>query len=419
MDYKKKLLEVWNESPVFDTHEHLGVWDQWKPQENTMTVEKIFKWNYISWVGSTEKNYKLMCEKLKRDIGTDAFTSLRAGIRAIYGDEFDPYPLSPKTLEALDQKIHEAYADPDHSFKVLQEIGNVRNIINDIPPVSWKNWEHPILQNTIRIDEVICPFRKEWTNQYINNSASHQINNYATSNGNSIDSLDDFEDNLDGYMSSLRASANVIKIGSAYARSLHFIVEENEDGKIDEIFSRMATKNSVFTEKEMLRWGNYVVTIMLGYATVERLPVQIHTGLATLFETDPRFLIDIIGSFKGVDFDLFHGGFPYHHSLPAVITYNEHAHANLCWMPFLSRSATESLLTTLLEFRSSGKVFAFGGDCQTVEGSLGALIMIKDIMSDVFVRFIEKGRITLEDAIDIGKNMLFNNAKKVYERVQN
>ena len=43
MGVKEKILEEIRNCPVFDTHEHWGVWNQYNPYENTMKVENIFK----------------------------------------------------------------------------------------------------------------------------------------------------------------------------------------------------------------------------------------------------------------------------------------------------------------------------------------------------------------------------------------
>ena len=164
----------------------------------------------------------------------------------------------------------------------------------------------------------------------------------------------------------------------------------------------------------MRRWGNYVVTSLLEYARKEKLPVQIHTGMASVVETSPIYLMDIMRKFSDVKFDLFHGGYPFHHTIPGILTQRYNAHVDLCWMPILSKSATKRLLTELIEMNCTDKVFAFGGDCENLEGTYGALLSIKDILAEVLVDFIEAKKFSFSDAVDIGNKMLYENPKRIF-----
>jgi predicted TIM-barrel fold metal-dependent hydrolase len=163
-----------------------------------------------------------------------------------------------------------------------------------------------------------------------------------------------------------------------------------------------------------MRWGNYVVTFLMSYATIERMPVQIHTGLATMVETDPRYLIDLMKSFPGVQFDLFHGGYPYFHNVPGILSQINNAFIDLCWMPIISWNATKDLLRECLEWSNQKRIIAFGGDCRSAEGSIGGLISMKNLVSEVLAEFVDANRITLEDAIEIGKDVFYDNPKKLF-----
>jgi len=60
------------------------------------------------------------------------------------------------------------------------------------------------------------------------------------------------------------------------------------------------------------------------------------------------------------------------------------------------------------------RVFAFGGDCENLEGTCGALISIKDILAEVLIEFVEANKFSFNDAIDIGKKMLYENPKGIF-----
>jgi len=403
---KDKLISEWVQ--IFDTHEHFGDIGNYTPQKPTIDLEKVFKGAYLH----VPRNIKKMCESLQKKIGSDALNSIRLAFKQLY--DIDILPIKLEKMELLNDKIKEAYKDPSYIYNTLTHKLNITNIILDIKPNLWEYWKHPIVQSTIRIDDVIFPFIRLDTYKYRISNAKHQIEQYGEKNDQSLDTLDDFDNVLEKYFNSLRYMANTIKIGSAYERSIHFLYEKNEDGKISQIFKKIQKKEDYIDEQEMRRWGNYVVTSLLEYARKEKLPVQVHTGMASMVETNPIYLLDIIRKFSDVKFDIFHGGYPFHHTIPGILTQRFNAYVDLCWMPILSQSATKRLLHELIEMKCTNKVFAFGGDCENLEGTYGALLLIKDILAEVLIDFIKAKKISISDAVDIGNKMLYENPKKIF-----
>jgi len=219
---------------------------------------------------------------------------------------------------------------------------------------------------------------------------------------------------LEDQYNKLNERAIAVKIGVAYNRPIDFKLEENDDGKINELFARLKEKNVKFTQNEMIRWGNYIVTHLLGFANFKHLPVQIHTGLAYLEGSNPINLAPIMRAFPGVNFCLFHGGYPFHDQLAGLLYSVPNAYADLCWMPILNHKAAKSLLSDLISVKAGFRTFAYGGDTQTLEGSIGALITIKKILAKVLSRKIEEGKLIKEDAIELGNAMLYDNAANLF-----
>ena len=403
---KDNLISEWVQ--IFDTHEHFGDIGNYSPQKPTIDLAKVFNGAYLH----VPKHFRKMSERLQCSLGADALNSLRRAFKYLY--DIDILPIYPKKLELLNNKIKESYKNPNYLYDTLTQKLNITNVILDVKPELWEVWKNPIVQTTIRIDDVTFPFVKVDTYQYRFSNAKHQVDQYAERNNISLNKLEDFDDVLEKYFNSLRYMANTIKIGSAYERSIHFLYEKNEDGKITEIYNKIQKKEGYIYEKEMRRWGNYVVTSLLEYARKENLPVQVHTGMASMVETNPINLMDIMRKFSDVKFDIFHGGFPYYHTIPGILTQRYNAYVDLCWMPILSQSATKRLLTELIEMNCSDKVFAFGGDCENLEGTCGALLVLKDLLAEVFIDFIKANKFSFSDAVDIGNRMLYDNPKEIF-----
>ena len=83
-------------------------------------------------------------------------------------------------------------------------------------------------------------------------------------------------------------------------------------------------------------------------------------------------------------------------------------------MPILSQSATKRLLRELIEMNCTSKVFAFGGDCENLEGTYSSLLLIKDILAEVLIDFIEANKFSFSDVVDLGNKMLYENPNKIY-----
>ncbi|MFX0012741.1 MAG: hypothetical protein ACFE9R_20690, partial [Candidatus Hermodarchaeota archaeon] len=249
---KDNLISEWVQ--IFDTHEHFGDIGNYSPQKPTIDLAKVFNGAYLH----VPKHFKKMSERLQFSLGTDALNSLRRAFKYLY--DIDILPIQSKKLELLNNKIKESYKDPNYIYDTLTQKLNITNVILDINPDLWEVWKHPIVQTTIRIDDVTFPFVKVDTYQYRFSNAKHQVDQYAEKKNLSLNKLEDFNDVLEKYFNSLRYMANIIKIGSAYERSIHFLYEKNEDGKITEIYNKIQNKEGYINEKEMRRWGNYVVT---------------------------------------------------------------------------------------------------------------------------------------------------------------
>jgi hypothetical protein len=412
MDKETLFHEI---TSVFDTHEHFGVFNSdYRLGTHQNSLHNVIKGAYLNSDNSPHPTYDTIYSGLKPYVGSDAFLSLRTGLKDLY--DVDLYPLSIEKLKVIDAQIMESYQNSNYILDILQKKMHVSKVILDIPQKMWKNWDQSLFIPTIRIDETIFPFSTIYHGNYRTNTSNpNEIQQYAQEIASDISTLDHFDDVLEKYVMNLSQKARVIKIGSAYQRSIEFEIEENNNHEIDKIFSKMKEKNATFSEKEMRRWGNYIITFLFNFAQIEQLPVQIHTGLALMAESSPVRLVNFMRSFSSVHFDLFHGGYPYSDALAGVLYTRSNAYADLCWMPILNQNATKRLLNDLIAVGRWNRTFAFGGDCQTIEGSYGALLVVKKILVDVLYQSILDDRLTTEDAILIGNAMLSHNAQQIYK----
>ncbi len=95
-------------------------------------------------------------------------------------------------------------------------------------------------------------------------------------------------------------------------------------------------------------------------------------------------------------------------------TYKD-VYIDMCWMHIISQSASKMYLGEWLETVPSNKIFAFGGDYQTVEGVYGHSVIARQNITEVLAKKVKKGYFTEEQAIAVAKRILRENALELYK----
>ncbi len=400
---------------AFDTHEHFGYQHTSTLDDHVRGIDFAFQHSYmgLGLPAGEPVGFDKILKSASRFIGSDKFEALRSSLLDLYS--IDIYPLDPASLQAVDAKMRDAHGDKDFIIRVLKERDGIDGVVLDVPADCWKGWDHPLFKMTMRCDDTIFPFVQNRPGAFkANPEGTGQVQSFASSRGLELGSLDAFDDAMEQWLDHLRPRACAVKIGAAYQRSIDFELEENDDGRIGAIYKQIVAGTGKFSGTDVKRWGNYIVSHLAGYAQVEGLPVQVHTGLASIVGTNPVSLAPLLSAWPGVTFDLFHGGYPYHHEITGVLGRFHNAHVDLCWMPILSRDATKHLLKECIAMGVSDRVLAFGGDCVCVEGSHGALLGTKEILASVLADLVSTRNLAFDDALSLGLSMLHDNAARVY-----
>jgi predicted TIM-barrel fold metal-dependent hydrolase len=145
------------------------------------------------------------------------------------------------------------------------------------------------------------------------------------------------------------------------------------------------------------------------------LPIQVHTGLQEgvgnmLSNAQPLHLADLFLEYRQVKFDLFHAGYPYSGEVACLAKNFPNVWADLCWMWIISPSAGRRILHEWIETIPSNKILGFGGDYRFVEGSYAHSRMAREGVTQVLTQKIEEGYLTEEEAVEMGRKILRENA---------
>jgi hypothetical protein len=158
------------------------------------------------------------------------------------------------------------------------------------------------------------------------------------------------------------------------------------------------------------------------------MPLQFHTGLAQISDggSNAMNLSYLFKKFPDYTFDLFHGNYPWL-NLAGMMHQIPNIYADLTWMPSISPSAAQQLLTQLFEVGHmvnydnldnvpSLRTNLFGGDVHHADGAYGALMNAKDVLCRSLDDLHSRGVVLKADAVDLAKQVLYDNPVRIFGR---
>lgn len=165
---------------------------------------------------------------------------------------------------------------------------------------------------------------------------------------------------------------------------------------------------------------NYCMHLMLKIIEEKGLPISFHTGLQTggkkdIRFTNPQHLIPLFREYKNVNFDLYHGGFPFVHEFGELGKSWPNVYLDLCWFHTISPEGARSQLSELVELVPIHKIFAFGADTSIPESVIGHLEMAKENCALVLAEKVLNGFFTEEEAVEYARRILRTNPIEVFD----
>ena len=441
--FYQRLWQEISEMKIIDTHEHLWPMDDLKMRvavlkegNRKLEVPGIFLQSYVFI--NPEGNYEDWLRKLKQYLGTGYLRAWLIALEDLYGIEG---PINLAYLIKMEEEINSVYKEDldkythHHLEHVLRERMNVEYIIQDIALDEHLKMPQPLCQAAaclpsvlegIQVPEKKVPLKDEkgdgnFALAYWFAQEKLQMNLAD------IQTLDDYLDITEKLMDYLKTSGNYkcIKLNIAYNRPLYFAEPSENEDIVSELFNKPPR-----SEKEFWKFSDYMMHFILNWMQDNwRVPIQIHTGLARIYDdgSDAMNLSNLFLKFPDLHFDLMHGNYPFNkiagmmHQIPNIS-------ADLCWLPAISPTAAQRMLTEIFEvgdmlvdqgwypnhtpmMRSS----LFGGDSAMVEGAYGAFQLAKDVLIRTLEDLYERGHIFKMDAIELAEKVLYSNPKRIFK----
>lgn len=158
---------------------------------------------------------------------------------------------------------------------------------------------------------------------------------------------------------------------------------------------------------------------LMQLADAHRVPVQIHTGLHAgngnfIANSNPTHLTNLFFLYPRVQFDLFHISYPYQGELSVLAKIFPNVHADFCWAHIISASVSRRTLHEFLETVPYNKLFGFGGDYRYPELSYAHGKMARANITQVLAEKTSEGFCSEQEALDIGRALLHDNALRFF-----
>ena len=210
-----------------------------------------------------------------------------------------------------------------------------------------------------------------------------------------------------------------IKDQSAYERILDYEVVTKDDA--EKQFNRLLSdpRNSLgWPEGKPL--NDYLFHQYMHFARELKLPVQLHTGHMAgirnrVDKTNVAYLAPVLELHKDVNFDIFHGNWPYMGDLLFIGKNYPNVALDCCWLNIIDPAYTIEFLVRSVLVLPHTKVHGFGGDYGDIPEYVNAHLQIaRQNISAALTNLVEGSWLEEEQAVSIAKDWLFNNPNRFF-----
>ena len=419
-DFHAHLEKEIDPIPLLDTHEHI-------PPENYSNTEDIGLFGFFEHYASSDLvSAGMPRESLERMRDSDNGLSLEERWQLMapywthvrttgYGramieymrDLFGTEDIHEDTYLDLCERICQAHK-PGWYRHVLKEKANIDLSL----VITWPGQPVTVDREFFRAVPIL--------DHYAMIATRADLEKLEEESGASIQTLAQLLTALDERLEDfLEQGIVAVKLFMAYSRTLFF--DHVSQRRAERCFDRIwLSKPMDLTYSDLKPLQDYVTRYLVGLATDHNLPIQVHTGLQEgngnyLENSRPTHLTNLFMEFGDARFDLFHAGYPFTGEVAALAKNFQNVYADLCWVQAISPQVVERTLDEWIEVIPSNKIFAVGGDSNYVEGAYGHCKIARRAVCNVLSRKVESGYLSEEEALDLAKKILRENAAAFYK----
>lgn len=395
MNIFNELMEYLYSLPVISTHCHHMPGDQ----QRNIGLKDIFENSYVGWCNmpleESKENIKAFTHSLRHN---SYFHWLEKSLQEICGID---KPINEQTYFEFDDAVRANYADADHHLRILKDKCNYRKVVLDPYWNPGDNLGHPeLFTPTFRVDVFMSGYSREAMDR-------NDRNPFALYGWGDV-SFDEYLNLFAGKVrEAIRNGCVSLKCAMAYERPLNFT-------RTEKAAAAKGYFNPNATAEDIRRFQDYIFFTACELAGELDVPFQIHTGLGKMENSRAIELLEVIDSFPGTRFDLFHGSYPWMSDVCGLVHNYGNVYADLCWLPLISTTASVRFIKEILEVGNL-ETMMWGCDAWRSEESFGGLLAARYAVAKALSQLVEDQWLGMEDAKEICRHIMYKNAEKAYK----
>lgn len=433
-----RLLDRIAQMPVVDCHEHLRGPKRDLEVFPTEPISALTVLYFISdlWAaGASDKEIMLLqSEKATTDEKWPVFSRLWAltehtayarVTKLVLKEVFGVDKLTRESLDRVAEQL--ATRDQSYYLKAIQDVGIKAVIADIIFPPPWERhvryFASPTLKDFLEGD---FPLPDIW-HPVFNIPYYHEIRTreFIDFVGGlaevNVTSLAGYEEAMFELVKRAKSQGVIaLKDQSAYRRAVAYDLPVQSDA--ERIYNKL-----LIDPRNQLAWpeakplDDYLFHQFMRFARELSLPVQIHTGHLALIRNrvshaNAAHLASVLELHSEVQFDLFHGNWPYMGDLLFLGKNYPNVTLDLCWVHIVDPLYAQELLKRAVMTVPHAKIFGFGGDYWiSSEHSAAHLRVAREVIASALTDLVECGWLEEEEALSIAADWLYNNPNRFYK----
>ena len=407
--------------PAIDTHDHLRAFPALPnrvdtPEGHGMTLHSIFNGSYYRWTNPLSDwpasgDFDEWWESARHDFADARATSfyryLLPGFADLYGVDFET--ITPEQARHLNRRIFENYQNDRWLKDVITNRANIELMFID------PYWQRLRFSREYRFAvpllNVTTIMRGSHPDRFDAPLDSPFV--FADDRGLSTTTFDDFLKVIDTiFAEAVAADCVCLKSTQAYQRTLRY--ENVSRARAAEIYGRSPEET---TKKEQQDFEDFMFWHVCKLSARYELPFQVHTGQARVQGSNPLLLVNVIEANRDTKFILFHGGYPWVGETGVIAMRHKNVWIDSVWLPTLSYTMARRAYQEWLEAVPSDRIM-WGADTVNAEGIYAATEFTRRCVAEALAEKVERGELREEHANRIGRQIMRDNALKLFPRLK-
>jgi predicted TIM-barrel fold metal-dependent hydrolase len=406
--------------PAIDTHDHLRPFKEIPNQDQTdqgrgVTLHSIFAGSYFKGINRLSpwpegKDFHQWWNSAKRDFddarATSSYRYLLPAFRDLYGIDFDT--ITSEQARQLNDRIFANYKDDKWLIDVVTRRANIELMFID---PYWARLQfaraYKFSVPLLNVTEIMTGTHRS----HFPDADSPYL--FAERRGMKVETLDDYLAAVEKiFAEAVAADAVCLKSTQAYQRTL--LYENVPKERAVAAFGKPIDKLAPAERKD---FEDFMFWQIVKLSAKYDLPFQIHTGHGRLQGSSPMLLLDVIQAHPTTKFVLFHGGFPWIGETGAIAMRHRNVWIDSVWLPTLSYTMAKRAYQEWLEIVPADRIM-WGADTVQAEGIYAATEFTRQCLAEALAEKVERGELREEHARQIGRQILRDNALKLFPKLR-